>query len=101
MCLFILIIMQFIMINNYGIQYEHLKEIKFLSPAPPPLKHQFKLYEFGFTSPLPPPLPLQKKNNSHLIRYTFNRRKESNRLNDPIQQLREILNLKLYTKENF
>lgn len=48
------------MINNYGIQCEHLKEIKFLSPAPPPLKHQFKLYEFGFTSPLPP--PLQKKN---------------------------------------
>lgn len=47
-------------------------------------------------TPTPP-----KKNNSHLIRYTFNRRKESNRLNDPIQQLREILNLKLYTKENF
>lgn len=45
-----------------------------------------------------PPPP---KKNSHLIRYTFKRRKESNRLNDPIQQLREILNLKLYTEENF
>lgn len=45
----------------------------------------------------PPP----QKKNSHLIRYTFKRRKESNRLNDPIQQLREILNLKLYTEENF
>lgn len=45
-----------------------------------------------------PPPPKKK---SHRIRYTFNRRKESNRLNDPIQQLREILNLKLYTKENF
>lgn len=55
------------MINNYGIHYEHLKEIKFLSPAPPPLKHQFKLYEFGFTSPL----PLQKKKIKYKIGSIF------------------------------